>query len=221
MKNKKKLIGCLLGGVIILLIVVSVVWIKNNTKQQDKNNTNEIEMSETPYLDRDEEAIKKHLASYPNDSESLDDSGAFVVRTAYAEGWEHWNTFLDKVKKNEKCSIDIVIFTTEGNPIIMYWEYNGTDYYQLTDNTRDSDPVYKSGTYSYLNCIDIPEDEYDGIDFSKVNDTVKKVFLSNMKFDSYDAYDQYFNSSSYKDEDFSDAFTLWPLEKENFRDVIK
>lgn len=211
---EKKLILCLLC---VGFILITLCVIENRTNNKSSNN----ELSNTMYYDRDEIKISQHLALYPSDFDSLEESNAFVVVTAYTHGREYWDAFLEKSEKGEKCSIDIITFGTEGDPAIMYWEYNGTNYYQYADYRDSSDPTQKISTYDYLYCFDVPEDEYKDIEFSSIKGKVKEVFLSNKKFDSYDDYYKYLVSSSYNDGDISLAMTIWPLTKENFQDVLK
>lgn len=202
MRNKKKFIGYLLCGVVLLLIVIGGILFKNNTKVSDKSEDSGSEEKEVSFFDRDEEAIKKHLASYPNDIDSLKESEALVMYTPYVSGQEYWELFVDTTKKGKKCSIDIIAFDTNDKAIITYLEYNGTDYYQLTDYSRTPSSGYQSSTYSYLNYLEMPEDE-DLPDVDK-----KLVVLSDKKFDLYEDYMEYFESSSYDENDITFILNL-------------
>ena len=178
----------------------------------------------TVYLGRDEEKIKKHLAGFPNDFESLKEERAFFITKVYTSGREYWEDFLEKVSNKEKSSVDIIRFGHEGEPIISYLEYDGKNFYQVTDFNRvDSLSGYVIEKYSYMNYLDVPEDEYEGLNFSVLEGNVKEVILSDEKFNNYGEYRDFLQgwySTPDDTEENLESFVIWPMTEENYQEMI-
>lgn len=199
---KGKNVVCMLCIGIVLIVILCV-----HVGGREKGNT--------PYLGRDEEAIKKHMASCSDDVDSLKASGALVVFEGYLYGREYWEDFIEKVENKEKCNIDIVTFYPDSIVVRSYFEYDGTNFYQLIDYTRMPENTaglsgYQRHMYTDLNCIDIPEKEYETLNIPVMEDNVKLAIFSNKKIRTYDDFVEYYGSD---DREYFFWFKLWTREK--------
>ena len=221
MAGKNKVVFCLLYMGVVLSVLCACGR-RSGMESKAQSHAGLKGESSVPYFDRDKQAIKKYLASYPDDNEALDESDILTVHRGYASGAEYWESFLEKVEKKEKCSIVIVTFSRVAEPIISYIEYNGTDYFHMQDFSRaegfeEPRGGYRSRIYSDLFCLDVPEEEFDGIDFSKMKGTVQDIVLCKTKLQSYNDFVDYVNSDP--EEYFN--FSLYPLTEDTYLDVLK
>ena len=196
---KKKLILCLACAGLVLLVLCGIIFVIRGKSYN--------EISNTKYYDRDKEKISEHLKSYSNEIVSLKETNAFIASGSYVRGRKYWDAFLKKCKKGEKCSIDIITFSMVNTAIVMYLEYNGSDYYLFTDKSRAFDEEgtsynWKSGvaTHDYLNCLNMEEGN-------------QQIVLSNIKFDSYEDYFKIVRSPSYDYDDETYILTFKPSEE--------
>lgn len=136
--------------------------ISGDTVQDTEGNRpeNSTEAEESAVRERDPESIKAHLSGYSNDYEELLYSEAYVV----VHGKEEWGTgyladFLEKVEQKKSAEMDIIQFTTEGDAIVYYLNYNGGDFYLVQDFSRDAfkgnGPSYEEWTFPYLKIFEV------------------------------------------------------------------
>lgn len=108
-------------------------------------------------LDRDEAAIKEYLLTFPNDSEQLKQLECYqIIHGEEASGREYWDEFYQSVQEEKPAQLTIANFTIEGDVILDYVNYDGNDFYLLSDSTRDrfAGELYWQETYKYLNVLD-------------------------------------------------------------------
>lgn len=102
----------------------------------------------------DMEAITEHLSRYSNDYEEHAKDKNLAVIYDYSEllKMEPWYAFVDKVHAGETAFVDMVNYTTEGDPIFYYVHYDGEEFLVVQDNTRDrfGSPVVLKEKYKRL-----------------------------------------------------------------------
>lgn len=104
---------------------------------------------------RDLTEICIRFSKYPETSKELAQAGLVVnVHGVIKSGKEKLDAFLLNAQEGAAASVEFVQFTTEGEPVFYYIHYNGTDFYAVTDSSRDSfaagiDTV-KEYYYAYL-----------------------------------------------------------------------
>ncbi len=82
--------------------------------------------------------IKDLLSLYPDTyDKSLDDSCYILSNGSVQSGQNLYDKFMENVNDCIPCSITIVSFTVEGDPIYGYLSYNGQDFYYVEDVSRD------------------------------------------------------------------------------------
>ena len=119
--------------------------------------TGTLEPDSAAALERDFEAVKKHLAAYPNELDAIEKTESYViVHGEERSGSIYWEAFDKAVKSGIPARIDIIRFTVEGDPIIDYISYDGTDFYVVNDFSRDAfagvgnDEPYTEMNFPYL-----------------------------------------------------------------------
>lgn len=104
---------------------------------------------------RDLAEICIRFSKYPETSKELAQAGLVVnVHGVIESGKEKLDAFLLNAQEGIAASVEFVQFTTEGDPVFYYIHYDGTDFYAVTDCSRDSfaagiDTVQES-YYAYL-----------------------------------------------------------------------
>ncbi len=155
MKKRKTLILLLIAVLAVCAVIAVIRFQSESGKPSD-----EAGMEESAVRERDPESIKAHLSGYSNDYEELLYSGAYVV----VHGKEEWGTvyledFLEKVEQKKPAEMDIIQFTTEGDAIVYYLNYNGEDFYLVEDFSRDAfkgnGPSYEEWTFPYLKIFEV------------------------------------------------------------------
>ena len=75
-----------------------------------------------------------------------------------------------------------------------------------------------------MNYLDVPEDEYEGLDFSVLEGKVKEVILSDEKFNNYGEYCDFLETWYSKPDDTEenvDSFMIWPMTEDNYQEMIE
>ena len=105
---------------------------------------------------RDLEEIKKYLAQFPDTLQELSEEECYVILHGNEHsGREYLNTFIENVKAEISGELVFVQFTTEGAPVLTYLDYDGEDFYCVTDISRDGFAGGDGEKY--------PEEYYDSI----------------------------------------------------------
>ncbi len=138
---------------------------------------------EIPFYDgRDDAKIMERFDLYPETLEELQNTNIFVSTIAVAFNRELVESFVDEVEKGEKTHLDLVTFTVEGDSCPVYIQYDGNDFYYIEYTGRDSygkgNELYPSEIYKYLSLIEIPNDEYEDIDFTGIRTGNRSLVLS-------------------------------------------
>lgn len=130
-------------------------------------------------IGRDMDAIKTHLSSYGEEYESFRNSERLAVlrHNATVQELEAWFAFVEKTRAGRPASVDMVYFTDEGDPILLYLHYDGNDYMLVADTTRDhfGTPTVSSVKYSKL--VEITEESENGR-------TMYHAILANKEYES-------------------------------------
>ncbi len=209
----KKKIGIFCFGLCVVISLGFYVYTKNKAE-------NVIVPQNTIYLGRDEEKIKKHLSGFPENVEEIKEKEIFVVGHVHSSGNEYWEGFVKDVEDKKKSSVDILRFGHEGQPIISYLEYNGEDFYLLTDfSSIDSESPYVVEEYSYLNCFNVPEEQFS----NDLKEPVKEVVLSDENFATYEEYEKFleaYYAAPDDDETKLEYFKIYPLSEEELLESV-
>lgn len=101
------------------------------------------------------EEVKGLLSVYSDELPELVSEACYVVLHGDSySGEEYWEYFYECVGSNTPAEVVIVQFTTEGDPILDYIQYNGESFYRVQDISRDefggSQEPYQEYHYSYL-----------------------------------------------------------------------
>lgn len=209
----KKKIGIFCFGLCMVIFLGFYVYTKNKAE-------NVIVPQNTVYLGRDEEKIKKHLAGFPKNADEIKEKEIFVVGHVHSSGNEYWEGFVKDVEDKKKSSVDILRFGHEGQPIIYYLEYNGENFYMMTDFSRIySVSPYLVEEYSYMNCFDIPIEESS----NDLKEPVKEVVLSDEDFTTYKEYEKFleaYYATPDDDETKLEYFKIYPLSEEELLESV-
>lgn len=71
---------------------------------------------------------------------------------------DRFNTFLENINEKEADHIQIIHFTTEGDPIYQDIQFDGTEFTSTVDNSRDK---YGSGGITEKICTELKIEESD------------------------------------------------------------
>lgn len=116
--------------------------------------------SETPGASsRDFEAIKARLSGYSNDLNELSVTDSYVLLHGQQySGLEYWDSFYSDIQNLTPSELTMIQFTVEGDAILYYLNYDGSDFYMVTDYSRDAfsgdDDKYREDAYSCLKVFD-------------------------------------------------------------------
>ena len=105
------------------------------------------------FAGRDLEEVKQYLSSLPDSVDKLQKQGAFVDRFGGKKSRENWESFYQNVQAGTPDAIEFARYTTEGDAVITYVDYDGTDFYAVVDTTRDKwgqGQIFERN-YAYLN----------------------------------------------------------------------
>ena len=147
----------------------------------------------TSYQGRDRKKVKKHLEQYPMNFDDLKETDVFVNTSSYALRKEKLNDFIESVQRGENKSVDIVTFTIEGDPVLVYIQYNGKNFYCYESFENDSYAAksarqFNGKNYKYMYLWDIPDEEFGDIDLSKMDTGFQQFVLSNEKLGDYSTF---------------------------------
>ena len=154
-------------------------------------------ISVTPYNGRNKEKIIKHLAQYPANFEQLEKIDSCCISTmGYSLNVEKLEEFVDKARRGEKASVDIITFTVEGTATPEYIQYNGRDYLCFEDcsnpdmySSEDSEEhIQKKYKYMYYFEMTDYKKELPDVDFTGVDEEFMLFVLSNKRFSDYQSY---------------------------------
>ena len=142
---------------------------------------------------RDRKKVKKHLEQYPVNFDDLKETDVFVNTSSYALRKEKLNDFIESVQRGENKSVDIVTFTIEGDPVLVYIQYNGKNFYCYESFENDSYAAksarqFNEKNYKYMYLWDIPDEEFGDIDLSKMDTGFQQFVLSNEKLGDYSTF---------------------------------
>ena len=143
----------------------------NEESTQDMVIENQIEL-----LPRDLSTIKEYLSTFPDDSDRMTLTDAYVnVHGTIVSGQDKWDSFYKNVQSGKPAEIVTVQYTTEGDAILNYLNFDGNDFYLVEDDSRDGfagqGEHYREHTYRYLKIFDKTyEDREDTQYFMLVND---------------------------------------------------
>jgi hypothetical protein len=104
-------------------------------------------------LGRDEEAVERFLETFPQEYVDIRDEGRAAC-ASYMDFWNShlWETFLAQVKGGKEACVVVASPTTEGDPILQYIHFDGTDYWVVHDSHRDhfGTPGYGISKFRYM-----------------------------------------------------------------------
>lgn len=86
-----------------------------------------------------QEEIKDYLAQYPDSLQELSETECYVVLHGKEySGREYLDSFMANVQTETADELVIVQFTVEGDPILIYLNYNAGNVYCVEDTSRDA-----------------------------------------------------------------------------------
>ncbi|MBQ7945081.1 MAG: DUF4362 domain-containing protein [Lachnospiraceae bacterium] len=140
---------------ILLIFLVGICFIGRNVSEEE-NIAEDKEQSEVIQATKSdgELTIKEKLAAFPNDSASLAEEDIIIVLHGKKldEFWSSQN--LIKMLRGYPSEVYFAHFTIEGDAIITYLQYDGTDYFVARDRSRDmyvdASKAYEEKRYPYL-----------------------------------------------------------------------
>lgn len=136
--------------VIIFLIFCSLVGCKNINNEKTINTFNDKEIK--VYSSKDSQNVKDLLKSYGGAKnltvENAKRNNIVVVENEQIVGNEKiWNDFYDNSKKKKECSILIVQYTEQEDPILTYLSYKDKKFFMIEDDSRDQYRENKNEDY--------------------------------------------------------------------------
>lgn len=201
-KKPKFWIG-LISLIVIAFIVICFMTnpIKSSNEESSIEVSDELERAITESVLENEDSfehkslkeVKSYLKTFSSDSESLEKEGCFVSVHGVngSDAVNIWNTFIQKVNEQKAAQIVFAQFTDEGDAVLDYLEYNGSDFYHVCDSTRDeffgTGERYYEETFPYLKLFEKTNDN---------GDNQKYLVLTTQKDLSYDMfYKAYYEES--------------------------
>lgn len=119
---------------------------------------------------RNLEEIKDYLAQYPDTLQELSEAECYVVLHGKEyNGREYLDAFMGNVRMEVPDELVIVQFTVEGDPILVYLNYDGENAYCVEDASRDA---WAGNGEKYL------EKDYDSVWLTGEADTEGNFYLS-------------------------------------------
>lgn len=124
---------------------------------------------------RDKETVMEYLSRFPDDLQNYEDLENYYVLTwRDVYGQEYWDAFMEAVDSQTPAYITLVQYTVEGDPILNYLNYNGTDCYMMSDSSRDgfagTGDRYSEYTYRTVNVYN---------SHNRAGDEVQSAYLVN------------------------------------------
>lgn len=127
------------------------------------------------------EELAEYLQALPEDADSLSEYGCFVMsNNGIIYGAEHMSDFLDHYSAGKMAAITLGQYTTEGDLILYYVAFDGSQVIVTHDARRDkfADPnyLYDTGNYKYFSLFEWMGDDgtiyeeivaYDDPDFTQ------------------------------------------------------
>ena len=120
--------------------------------------------------DRGLEEIKDYLAQYPDTLQELSEAECYVVLHGKEySGREYLDSFMGNVQTEAPDELVIVQFTVEGDPILIYLNYDVENVYCVEDASRDA---WVGNGEKYF------EKEYDSVWLGGEADTEGNFYIS-------------------------------------------
>lgn len=139
---------------------------------------------------RDQEEIKDYLAQYPDSLQELSETECYVVLHGKEySGREYLDSFMANVQTETADELVIVQFTVEGDPILIYLNYNAGNVYCVEDTSRDA---WAGNGEKYF------EKVYDSVWLSGEADTEGNYYLSLYALQEQDMIVDVFTASTDK-----------------------
>lgn len=170
------------------------IGVDGDAMSANENGAAKAETVEEILLPRDFDTIKEYLGTYSNELHELNKTESFIIlHGTYHSGKEYWDAFLESVDKGEPAEVVMVQFTVEGDAILYYLQYNGTDFYVVEDYSRDAwsaEPGYLEKTYPYLSVL---ENDWEG-------DRYWDIVLTDRENLTVELLEQYWDDGSLQEE---------------------
>lgn len=136
---------------------------------------------------RDLDTIKTSLAQYSNDLDELAESDSYVILHGQQySGSRHWDSFYENVQNNIPDHLTLVQFTVEGDAILSYLDYDGKDFYMISDYSRDAfmgdEDKYQAAAYS---CLKVFDHTRENGDFERL---ILLTDLNDLTLEQYESY---------------------------------
>lgn len=140
---------------------------KNNTdgffeaETESENNQNDESLSnmENQKVILHGEELAEYLETLPEDADSLSEQGCFVMsNNGSIYGAEHMSDFLERYSAGNIAAITLGQYTTEGDLILYYVAFDGSQVIVTHDSRRDkfADPnyLYETENYTYFSLFE-------------------------------------------------------------------
>ncbi len=105
---------------------------------------------------REDSSIENYLQSFPQESDEILSEGRAVCVMNNTFAQTHlWEAFLKQVKAGQEAFAVVMATTDEGDPILYYVHFDGTDYMVVTDTHRDhfGTPAYVKDKFKHMSEI--------------------------------------------------------------------
>ncbi len=139
---------------------------------------------------REDEKVQTYLASFPQECDEIIADGRAVCVTYNTFEQKHlWAEFLRRIQDGYSASVVVMTVTDEGDPILYYIHYDGTDYMVVRDTHRDhfGTPCYTKDKYRCMS--EIKNEETEGYVVVLANEAFKAMAESDAYWEK--VYAQY------------------------------
>lgn len=105
---------------------------------------------------REEDVVQNYLESFPQEcDEILSEGKAVCVMNNTFKQTHLWEAFLMQIKAGQEACVVVMTITDEGDPILYYVHFDGTDYMVVMDTHRDhfGEPAYVKDKFKHMSEI--------------------------------------------------------------------
>lgn len=172
--------------IMYLLIFICMVALVGCNKSDNLKTTSSFKGKEVVYSSENSSKIKQLLKSYGISQqltvEKMSKKNILIIKDEKIVANEKlWNDFYTNTKNKKECSITILQYTAQDDPILTYLSYKDNKFYMMEDDSRDQyresekEKDYYEYTFNYLKLFEEDEKIYvyllndDNITLEKLN----------------------------------------------------
>lgn len=129
---------------------------EQNSENVSESNQYTEEISRQVNYGREDDKVQNYLQSFPQECDEILAEGRAVC--AINNIFEHthlWEAFLTQIEEGKEACVVVMTVTDEGDPILYYIHFDGTDYMVVMDTHRDhfGTPAYVKDKFMYMSEI--------------------------------------------------------------------